>query len=111
MAILSFHFFLQSSEDLAIPVFYAREYITEDMKKTYKEKDFRTAAEEADFWMRAKANAMEETLRQQYDANDMSWSQVSSQILMRKQSSKRKQSHLVVFFMIVLFQIFLLYTY
>jgi hypothetical protein len=69
---------LLTFRELAIPVIYARDYITPEMKKKYQEKDFRTAGEEAEFWMRAKAGAMQDTFSKHYDEKDRTWKNIIS---------------------------------
>jgi hypothetical protein len=67
-----------SLKNYAIPIIYAREHITEEMKVRFQENVFRTATEEAVFWMKAKANAMRDAMEQQFSYADQSWKNVLS---------------------------------
>lgn len=65
-------------EELDIPVIYARDHITHEMEKEYHAAEFRSNEAELKFWMKAKANAMEEQLTAYHNEHGNSWKNIMS---------------------------------
>jgi len=60
-----------------IEIVYAREHITEEMKRDYAKNEFKSNDQEVDFWMRAKANAMQEQF-ERFHSDAKSWKNLIS---------------------------------
>lgn len=65
-------------EQQGIEVVYAREKISEKQRQEYAAQAFKTSADEANYWMRAKARAMEEAIQSFYGTTGASWKNLIS---------------------------------
>jgi len=65
-------------EKYNIKIIYARDCMTEDMRREYGANTFKTSDQEADFWMRAKQAAMEREITEMYTSSGSSWKNIIS---------------------------------